>query len=134
LYEASRRLIAYNIQLTERKIRSIRQRLNRLEGVTRRSSELGELLVAHIERTARAASYDSQYGNISFMNAIKTAEDLCDLSFWVEYVQAPDDAELTWVSTRYQRQSLRLGAVTSQRHLTHDLNQKIGSNLLKTSW
>lgn len=121
LYEASRRLIAYNIQLTERKIRSIRQRLNRLEGVTRRSSELGELLVAHIERTARAASYDSQYGNISFMNAIKTAEDLCDLSFWVEYVQAPDDAELTWVSTRNQRQSLRF----RRRDIAEALNARL---------
>lgn len=122
LYEASRRLIAYNIQLTEREVRGVRQRLNRLEGVTRRSSELGKLLVAHIERTVRAASYDLHYGKISFMSAIKTAEDLCDLSFWVEYVKAPDDAELSWVSTRQpQRQSLSF----KRRDIAEALNARL---------
>lgn len=103
LYNISRNVVAANIQRIERELRSIRQQLAHLNGITALSLRLGEDFIAHTERTARAVSYDSKSATISFDGVVKSSEDLKSLEFWTDLVHAEGEPELKWSNNNYYR-------------------------------
>lgn len=106
LYEVSREVVAANIQRIERELRSARQQLAHLNGVTTLSLRLGDELIAHAARTARAVGYDIKNVTISFNGAAKSTEDLKNLDFWSEFVQAEGEPELKWSNNYYGQRNL----------------------------
>lgn len=103
LYNISRNVVAANIQRIERELRSIRQQLAHLNGITALSLRLGEDFIAHTERTARAVNYDSKSATISFNGVVKSSEDLKSLEFWTDLVHAEGEPELKWSNNNYYR-------------------------------
>src|SRR3546814_613453 len=108
LYKVSRELVAENIKQIEGERRVLRQRLARIGGSATRSAQLGERLVAHVQRTAEAAGYRQQNATFAFNRVARSADDLKGASFWADFVAAEvDDAVLQWSNTvNYSRVSL----------------------------
>lgn len=96
LYNISRKVVAANIQRIERELRSTRQQLAHLNGVTKLSLRLGEEFIAHSERTARAVNYSTSNVTVSFNDVVKSPEDLKNLDFWNEFVKAEGEPVLKW--------------------------------------
>lgn len=98
LYKLSRELVTENIKRIEGERRTLRQRLARKSGAESRSSHLGDLLAAHIERTAASASaLGSRRRNgltSSVDGAPKSDADLRSAEFWAAFVAADGDPEL----------------------------------------
>lgn len=98
LYKLSRELVAENIKRIEGERRTLRQRLARKSGAESRSSHLGDLLAAHIGRTAAsAASLGSRRRNgltSSVDGSPKSDADLRSVEFWAAFVAADGDPEL----------------------------------------
>lgn len=98
LYRVSRDFVTENIKKIENECRELRQRLTRINGVATRSSHLGDLLFAHIERTARSASAlgTRQRNGItcSADRTLKSDDDLKGVEFWTAFVSADGDPEL----------------------------------------
>lgn len=126
LYKTSRKLVTDNIILLEREVRTIQQRLTRLDGVTTQSQRLGEQLITLVECTARATNYNVQHGQYSFADSIKTEEDLRNTKFWTEFIQASGEPKLLWSSSYQNRQRL---SFTRQ-----DLAKVLGDHLEPEDW
>lgn len=98
LYKLSRELVTENIKRIEGERRVLRQRLARKSGAESRSSHLGSLLAAHIERTAAsAAALGSRRRNgltSSVDGSPKSDADLRSVEFWAAFVAADGDPEL----------------------------------------
>lgn len=98
LYKLSRELVTENIKRIEGERRALRQRLARKSGAESRSSHLGGLLAAHIERTATsAAALGSRRRNgltSSVDGSPKSDADLRSVEFWAAFVAADGDPEL----------------------------------------
>lgn len=98
LYMASRELVAENIKRIEDERRALRQRLTNKSGAEARSLRLGDLLVAHVERTAgSAAVFGHRRRNgltFSVDGDSKSDEDLRSTEFWAAFVAADGDPEL----------------------------------------
>lgn len=99
LYKVSRDLVAENIRVLERERRSLRQSLRYADGATSRSARLGDLLVAHLKRTATAVSavlgtrrQDSVTTSVD--GSAKTDADLKSAEFWTAFVSAKGDPEV----------------------------------------
>lgn len=107
LYDTARKLVVMNVGKVEREIRAIRQRLTHLDGVATQCSKLGDRLMVHVERTARAVGFRYQNGEFSFNNTVRTLDDLRGTKFWTEFVQDPCDPVLLWsTSQQYNQQRL----------------------------
>ncbi|MFF2032197.1 DNA-binding protein [Arthrobacter sp. NPDC058192] len=98
LYDLQRKLVAENIQRIERERRVNLQALVRLNSAATRSARLGDLLLAHMQRTAISASVlGSQRQNAvtySGDGASKSDADLRSAEFWTEFVSADGDPVL----------------------------------------
>lgn len=115
LYKISRELVIENIKRIEGERRMLRQRLVRIEGAATRSARLGDLLLAHLERTAHTASVlgTRRQNGVTYSadGASKSDADLRDAGFWAEFVSADGNPELrqqmSWGQTlTFSRSSL----------------------------
>lgn len=97
LYNISRKVVAANIQRIEEEVRNIRYQLTRLNGIVRQSSTLGSQLIAHVERTVRAAGDDIKNGRLLLNNEVKSHEDLKSSKFWDELVLEVSEPTLKWI-------------------------------------
>lgn len=128
LYQISRELVTENIKRAEGERGVFRQRLAQIDGAATRSSHLGELLLAHIERTARSApvlGFRRQNGvTYSADGTSKSDDDLKSVEFWTAFVSADGDPDLHQQMSRGQ-------ALTFSRS---SLVEALGDPLDAESW
>lgn len=96
LYKLSRELVAENIKRIERERRVLRQRLARINGVATRSAQLGDRLLAHVQRVVAAAGYQRQNATFLFERQGISVDDLKSVQFWASFVAADGDPVLQW--------------------------------------
>lgn len=96
LYNLSRELVAENIKRMEGERRVLRQRLARINGAATRSAQLGDRLLAHVQRVVAAAGYQGQYATCVFERQGESVDDLKSVQFWTSFVAADGDPVLQW--------------------------------------
>lgn len=97
LYKVSREVVTENIKKLEGERGALRQRLARIDGVSTRSAKLGENLIAHIQRTAEAASFRNQNETIIFNQTTILKDDIKKEKFWTDFTMAEaNNAVLRW--------------------------------------
>lgn len=96
IYMKSREIVIENMQDVEKEVRSVRNRLNQLDGLSELSLMLGEKLVEHMDRTLRAGGCSLEGGSLSLDHITKTVGELKTLDFWGKFVQASEDPVLVW--------------------------------------
>lgn len=107
LYDMTRKLVVMNVRKIEHEVRIVRHRQTHLDGVARQCSKLGDQLIAHAERTARAVGIPYQHGGFSFNSAARTLDDLRGMKFWTEFALEPGEPVLQWSTNhQYQQRSM----------------------------
>lgn len=96
LYKLSRELVAENIKRMEGERRVLRQRLARINGAATRSAQLGDRLLAHVQRVVAAAGHQRQYAKGVFERQGESVDDLKSVEFWTSFVAADGDPVLQW--------------------------------------
>jgi hypothetical protein len=96
LYKLSRELVTESIKRIEGELRVLRQRITRINGAATRSTELGECLLAHVQRTIQSANFRPQNANYSLAGAEKSPGDLKGAQFWTNFVSPDGDSALQW--------------------------------------
>lgn len=96
IYKLSRELVTENIKRIEGEIRVLRQQITRINGATTRSTQLGERLIAHVQRTAEAARFRTQNATYSFAGTAKSLKDLKGAQFWTSFVSQDEDSALIY--------------------------------------
>nr|WP_042922011.1 P-loop NTPase fold protein [[Pseudomonas] sp. BICA1-14] len=106
LYKLSRDLVSENIKRIEGERRVLHQRIARLNGAATRSTQLGERLLAHVQRTAQAVGFPTQYARYTLAHADMSPEDLKGEQFWTNFVSPGLDSPLQWHNNNNYRQTL----------------------------
>jgi len=96
LYKLSRELVTENIRQVEGEIRALRQQISRINGAASRSAQLGERLLAHVQRTAESAGFRTQNAMYLFAGAEKSSGDLQGTQFWTSFVSPDRDLPLEY--------------------------------------
>ncbi len=94
LYEVSRKLVTANIKKLEDELRELRQRLARIDGAATRSTQLGERLIEHVQRTAQAAQFSINNMPFTFANVQRPLDDLQGAKFWKDFVTSSGNPDL----------------------------------------
>lgn len=96
LYKISRELATENIKKLEGKLRELRRQLTRIDGAATRSTQLGESLLAYVQRTAQSVRYSAQNVTYSVPGIIhrKPLDDLKGVKFWTDFVAIEGNPEL----------------------------------------
>ncbi len=94
LYEVSRKLVTANIKKLDGELHEFRERLTRIDGAATRSTQLGERLLAHVERTAHAVRFLHQNATYTLANAQWSRDDLKGAKFWTDFVASGGNPEL----------------------------------------
>lgn len=105
LYKLSRELVTENIKRVEGEIRVLRQQITRINGAATRSSQLGERLLAHVQRTAEAVGFRTQNATYSLAGTEKSPKDLKGAQFWTNFISPDEDSALKYYDN-YHRQTL----------------------------
>lgn len=98
LYKVSREVVTKNIKKLEGERSVLRQRLEQNNGAALRSEQLGEHLIAHVQRTAEAANYRTQNATYLLEGTVKSLDDLKGVQFWTEFVSAGGNSILQFRS------------------------------------
>ncbi len=96
LYKLGRELVAENINRIEGERRVLRQLLTRINGAATRSAQLGDSLLAHVQRVVTAAGYPQQNATYVLERQDKSLDDLKSVQFWTSFVAADGDPALQW--------------------------------------
>lgn len=96
LYKLSRELVTDNIKRIGSELRVLRRQITRVNGAATRSTQLGERLLAHVQRTAEAAGFQTQDVTYSFEGTSKSPKDLKGSQFWTSFVSSDGDSALQW--------------------------------------
>lgn len=125
LYQISRELVAENIKRIEAELRSLRQRLARIDGAATRSAQLGDRLIAYVQRTAKAVPDISQDGNFVFKGLRRSTHDVKAAAFWNDFVAEDGDDELHWQTQRAHRP---FSLSFSRKNLAEDLGDPLDAD------
>ncbi|AFT69490.1 hypothetical protein B5T_01207 [Alloalcanivorax dieselolei B5] len=125
LYKISRELVTENIKRIEAERRSLRQRLARIDGAATRSAQLGDRLIAYVQRTAKAVPDISQDGNFVFKGVHRSTPDVKAAAFWNDFVAEDGDAELHWQTQRAHRP---FSLSFSRKNLAEDLGDPLDAD------
>lgn len=101
LYKLSRELVTENIKRIEGELRVLRQQITRINGAATRSTQLGERLLAHVQRTIKSANFRPQNANYSLAGAEVSPDDLKGAQFWTNFVSPDADSVLQWRNNNY---------------------------------
>jgi hypothetical protein len=118
LYEAGREIVAANIKRIEGEKRGVRNRLARLDSVAARSEQLGDQLLAYIDRVAEHSSF-SGHRKFSFGGDATTEAELRGAAFWRAFLEPEEDQILT--VTFQPRQQLKFRRTTLSTALSDPL-------------
>jgi len=124
LYTISRELVTENIKKIESELRGRRQRLARIDGAVRRSAQLGERLIAHVQRTLQAVGHYNQSSTYSLVGTKRSLDDLKGAQFWTDLVSTDGDVALQWQNQYGQKLSFS----------RDDLAAALGDSLDAHSW
>jgi len=124
LYASSRELVTANIRRLEHEMRATRQQIARAKSAPTRATRIGNALLAHISRTARAAGYYEQGQQYSLLRAAKTPDALKGVEFWREFTEAPEETTLNWRNS--SGHSMAFGRA--------DLAAALGDDLAPDAW
>jgi hypothetical protein len=102
LYEYSRAIVSDNVRRIERELNSLQQSTRHLKMIDERSKELGEKLLAYIQRTARHAGTDWRQDRLLFRSIQVTEHELQQSKFWIDFLFSADGSNVTY--TNHQRQ------------------------------
>nr|WP_242488287.1 DNA-binding protein [Pseudomonas sp. TH34] len=105
LYKLSRELVTENIKRIEGELRVLRQKITRINWAATRSNQLGERLLAHVQRTAEASGFRTQNATFSLAGATKSSKDLKGAQFWTTLV-SPDENLVLEYYDHYQGRTL----------------------------
>ncbi|MDR0989929.1 MAG: DNA-binding protein [Propionibacteriaceae bacterium] len=99
LYRISRELVAANLKKLERECSDRYYQLERMKVMEKRSARLGDLLLAHIERTAISASpLGKRVANkisLSYDSSPISDAHLCSVDFWKSFTSADGNPVIT---------------------------------------
>lgn len=135
IYRKSRRMVADNIKNIEKDIRNIRLNLNSLDSISNKSSELGDKLIEHINRTIHAVRFQEQNGQFNFGGNQIDKSYLRSSDFWVSFVEAPKNPELLWSrgnqSLRFSRSKIAeaLNVNLSTEYWDNEYRKELEENL-----
>lgn len=101
LYTISRELVTENIKKIESELRRSRQRLARFDGAATRCIQLGDRLIAHVQRTIQAVGYYNQSATFSLAGTVRSLDDLKGPQFWIDLVSLDGDESLEWRNRNY---------------------------------
>lgn len=101
LYTISRELVTENIKKIESELRRSRQRLARIDGAATRCIQLGDRLIAHVQRTIQAVGYYNQSATFSLAGTVRSLDDLKGPQFWIDLVSLDGDESLEWRNRHY---------------------------------
>lgn len=107
LYEYSRTIVADNVRTIEAEISSLQQSSNHLKSIDARSYELGNKLIAYLERTARHVGCDWRIDRLTFNGSPIAVHDLQGSEFWISFLFSTDDTRLTYPSNHIRQQYLQ---------------------------
>ena len=97
LYKLSRELVTKNIKRIEGELRALRKQITRLNGAATRSAQLGERLLAHVQRTVQAAGFQNHRNvTYSLAGAEKAPNDLKGAEFWTNLVSLEGNSVFQW--------------------------------------
>lgn len=113
LYKVSRELVTENINRIEGERRALRQQHARIDGAETRSAQLGERLIAHVQRTVQAVKYHNQNVSYSLEGAPKSLNDLKGVQFWTDFVSRDRDSLLQWRNNHNQTLSFTRGNIAA---------------------
>ena len=105
LYKLSRELVTENIKRIGSELRVFRRQITRINGTVTRSTQLGERLLAHVQRTAEAAGFLPQNVTYSFEGASTSPKDLKGAQFWTNFVSSDGGSALQWRNYHNQKLS-----------------------------
>lgn len=125
LYDTGRKLVVTNVQRIQSEQRSIRNRIANIDGLSSRSTQIGEQFINYVGRAVRAANFNNHNIQYQFKNRIITEEDLRKQEFWVEFLNATEDLAITW-HNRYQGQILKF--------IRSDFVDTLSENLNPIKW
>ncbi|SFU14343.1 DNA-binding protein [Pseudomonas marincola] len=103
LYKLSRELVTENIKRIEVELRLLRQQITRINGAATRSTQLGELLLAHVQRTIKSANFRPQNANYLLAGVQVPPDDLKGAQFWTNFVSQDGDSVLQWRNNNYNQ-------------------------------
>ncbi|WP_417665573.1 P-loop NTPase fold protein [Pseudidiomarina sp.] len=106
LYYLGRQLINHNVRLLEHTIQNMRQQQSDVNSIDINSNRLGKALIAHIERTATSATYNTNNYHYAFAGNEITKEELCQAKFWEDFVSASEESKVTFKSA-FENKSLQ---------------------------
>lgn len=121
IYSLSRKLVAENIQIFEKKLRKNQFLSHELNGIKAKSSEITQKLFSHIERTVRACGFNTGTNTFTFDGKTFQNSEI-DEDFWIEFSQAGDSSTLTWRNN--YRQSLTFQKTDLEKALNLSLSSK----------
>ncbi|WP_405118249.1 DNA-binding protein [Pseudomonas leptonychotis] len=96
LYKLSRELVTENIKQIEGELRVTRRQITRINGAAARCTQLGERLLAHVQRTVQAASFRPQNATYSLAGVDMSQDHLKGAQFWTSFVSPDGDSALQW--------------------------------------
>lgn len=96
LYKLSRELVIENIRRIEGELRVLRQQTTRINRTSTRSTQMGERLLAHVQRTAEAAGFRTQNATYSLAGVAMSSKDLKGTQFWIDFVSPDGDSALKY--------------------------------------
>ncbi|KRA10532.1 DNA-binding protein [Pseudomonas sp. Root569] len=96
LYKLSRELVIENIRRIEGELRVLRQQTTRINRASTRSTQMGERLLAHVQRTAEAAGFRTQSATYSLAGVAMSSKDLKGTQFWIDFVSPDGDSALKY--------------------------------------
>lgn len=123
LYDFSRKFIAENIKRIEGERRELQNQLTQIDGVTNRSVELGERLLAHVERVTDAAAYHRYGEEYRYNDQAVSTEELQSVQFWNSFVTANGNPVLNWRSN-YSGERLSFTRSYLEKELGYSLDAK----------
>ncbi|MDY0331769.1 MAG: hypothetical protein RBR52_14925 [Thiomonas sp.] len=94
MYRVSRELVTKNIMQIEGERRDLLQQRTRLDTSPRRSQQLGEKLIAHVQLIMKAIGQDWKNSTYTFNRDRWSTDDLKGTKFWTDFVAAGEGAKL----------------------------------------
>lgn len=105
LYKLSRVLVSESIKRIEGERRELLREITRLNGVANRSTQLGEHLLSHVQRTAESVGFRVRNVTYSFAGAVKSPNELKGVQFWTSFASQEGNAVLQWRNDSGQEMS-----------------------------
>lgn len=94
IYQISRDVVATHIRKIDRQIAKIQHRMDVHDALSNRSAQLGDELVAYLNRASRMLSLAFNQAEVYFNGRILSVSEMHEAAFWQEFIAAPGDPKI----------------------------------------